>query len=57
MPLGLVAFAALAWVDIASRFDVITCLFSAIAYVQTIDKVEAAIARMCAHLNQWPREI
>lgn len=37
--------------DLPRRFDVVTCLFSAIAYVETIDRVETAIAEMRRHLN------
>jgi SAM-dependent methyltransferase len=33
------------------RFDVVTCLFSAIAYVETIERVEAAVQTMRDHLN------
>jgi SAM-dependent methyltransferase len=37
--------------DIGRTFDVVTCLFSAIAYVETIDRVERAIVAMRRHLN------
>ena len=33
------------------RFDVIVCLFSAISYVRTVDRMYAAIANMARHLN------
>jgi len=33
------------------RFDVVTCLFSAIAYVRTPDRLSAAVKRMASHLT------
>jgi len=33
------------------RFDVVACLFSAIAYVRTLDRMQAAVATMAAHLQ------
>ncbi len=36
---------------IAKRYDVITCLFSSIAYVKTADKLFKAIENMSKHLN------
>lgn len=33
------------------RFDVVTCLFSAIAYLRTRDRLIAAVERMAAHLT------
>ena len=33
------------------RFDVVTCLFSSIGYVQTLDAMRGAIATMAEHLN------
>jgi ubiquinone/menaquinone biosynthesis C-methylase UbiE len=33
------------------RFDVVTCLFSAIGYVQTVDQMRRAVATMARHLN------
>ena len=36
--------------DLGRRFDVVTCLFSSIAYVRTLDNVRRAIACMAAHL-------
>jgi SAM-dependent methyltransferase len=32
-------------------FDVVTCLFSSIGYVRTLDKLERAVGSMAAHLN------
>ncbi len=32
------------------RYDAVTCLFSAIGYAATVERLEAAIARMAAHL-------
>lgn len=37
--------------DIPRRFDAVICLFSSIAYVKTIDRLERAISRMAAHLE------
>lgn len=37
--------------DLMSRFDVITCLFSSIGYMTTIDDLHAAIANMARHLT------
>ena len=36
--------------DLNTRFDVVTCLFSAIGYVKTLDRVRQAIANMARHL-------
>jgi SAM-dependent methyltransferase len=33
------------------RFDVVTCLFSAIAYVRTLERMRSAVSRMRTHLN------
>jgi SAM-dependent methyltransferase len=33
------------------RFDVVTCLFSSIGYVQTVENLRLAIATMARHLN------
>jgi len=33
-------------------FDVITCLFSSIAYVKTLSNLNQAVSQMAAHLNQ-----
>jgi SAM-dependent methyltransferase len=37
--------------DLGSRYDVVTCLFSAIGYVRTEDALRAAIQSMRSHLN------
>jgi SAM-dependent methyltransferase len=37
--------------EIPRRFDVIACLFSAIAYVQTVERMQHAVGRMACHLN------
>jgi hypothetical protein len=37
------------WLD--GRFDVVTCLFSAIAYVRTRERMRSAVSRMRAHPN------
>ncbi|MHB8512175.1 MAG: class I SAM-dependent DNA methyltransferase [Actinomycetota bacterium] len=37
--------------DLRKTFDVVTCLFSAIGYVVTLEKLRAAIKRMSVHLN------
>jgi predicted TPR repeat methyltransferase len=34
-----------------SRFDVVTCLFSAIGYVKTLDRLKQTIAAAAQHLN------
>lgn len=36
---------------LGQRFDVVTCLFSAIAYVRTLDNMRQAIATMAEHLQ------
>lgn len=36
--------------DLGRRFDVVTCLFSAIGYVVEVDRLGAAVARMAAHV-------
>jgi SAM-dependent methyltransferase len=33
------------------KFDVVTCLFSSIAYVRTAERMAAAVANMARHLN------
>ena len=38
-------------IDLGRRFDVVTCLLSAVAYVRTIARLDEAVARMAAHLN------
>lgn len=37
--------------ELPRRFDVVTCLFSAIGYVQTADDMRRSIAAMAEHLN------
>lgn len=37
--------------DLDTTFDVVTCLFSSIGYMSSVDELEASIARMAAHLN------
>ncbi len=37
--------------DLGRRFDVVTCLFSAIAYVRTLNGMREAVATMADHLN------
>jgi SAM-dependent methyltransferase len=37
--------------DLGRRFDVVTCLFSAIGYMLTIDDLHAAVDRMAAHVS------
>jgi ubiquinone/menaquinone biosynthesis C-methylase UbiE len=37
--------------DLGRRFDVVTCLFSSIAYVRTQSNMSRAIAQMARHLN------
>jgi SAM-dependent methyltransferase len=37
--------------DLGRRFDAVTCLFSAIAYMPTVEDLNVAIAKMAAHLN------
>jgi SAM-dependent methyltransferase len=38
-------------IDLGRRFDVVTCLFSAVAYVRTVERLNEAVARMAAHLE------
>lgn len=42
--------------DLGRRFDVVTCLFSAIGYMLTVDDLHAAIERMAARLSHSRRE-
>jgi SAM-dependent methyltransferase len=42
--------ADMAELDLGERFDVITCLFSSIAYVRTVPRLAAAIAAFARHL-------
>lgn len=37
--------------ELDRKFDVVTCLFSAIAYVESLPRMRQAVARMAAHLN------
>jgi len=37
--------------DLNKTFDVVTCLFSAIGYTQTFEKLQMAVKCMSAHLN------
>lgn len=37
--------------ELGQRFDVVSCLFSSIAYVRTVENMRRAIHRMAAHLN------
>jgi SAM-dependent methyltransferase len=36
--------------SLGQRYDVITCLFSSVAYVRTLDRLERSIAAMARHL-------
>jgi SAM-dependent methyltransferase len=37
--------------ELNNKFDVITCLFSSIAYVKTLENLYKSVARMAFHLN------
>jgi SAM-dependent methyltransferase len=37
--------------DLASKYDVVTCLFSAIGYVKTVEYLERAIVSMARHVR------
>jgi ubiquinone/menaquinone biosynthesis C-methylase UbiE len=37
---------------LGNQFDVVTCLFSSIGYMKTVERMEQATANMAAHLNQ-----
>jgi ubiquinone/menaquinone biosynthesis C-methylase UbiE len=37
--------------SLGESFDVVTCLFSSVAYAATVDRLRAAIASMADHLN------
>lgn len=37
--------------DLGEKYDVVTCLFCSIGYVQTLDRMRQAISRMAAHLK------
>ena len=43
--------ADMATLDLPARFDVVTCLFSSVAYMPTVAKLRGAIRRMAAHLE------
>jgi ubiquinone/menaquinone biosynthesis C-methylase UbiE len=36
--------------DLGKRFDVVTCLFSAIGYVRTVERLRQALLRLAGHL-------
>ena len=38
-------------IDFGRRFDVVTCLFSSIGYVITVDRLDLAVGVMARHLN------
>jgi SAM-dependent methyltransferase len=38
-------------IDLGRRFDVVTCLFSSIGYVATVDRLDLAVRAMVRHLN------
>lgn len=38
--------------DLNDRFDAVTCLFSSIAYVKTVERLNTAISNMASHLNR-----
>ena len=37
--------------DLDEQFDAVTCLFSSIGYVQTVERLDQAIATMARHLS------
>jgi SAM-dependent methyltransferase len=37
--------------DLAATYDAVTCLFSAIGYVRTVDRMKRAIASMARHVK------
>ena len=37
--------------DVGRRFDVVTCMFSSIAYVQTVEKLQATVRNFAHHLK------
>jgi SAM-dependent methyltransferase len=41
--------------DLGRRFDVVTCLFSSIGYMKTLEDLRRALARMAAHLEPGGR--
>jgi SAM-dependent methyltransferase len=50
-PSGEFRFADMTDFDLGSRYDVVTCLFSAIGYVKTAERAERAILSMARHLR------
>jgi len=38
-------------IDLATKFDAVTCLFSSIGYTKTVERMEQAVANMAKHLN------
>jgi SAM-dependent methyltransferase len=51
-PEGVFRVADMAGLDLPERYDVVTCLFSAIGYVRTESALRATLRRMAAHLNR-----
>ena len=41
----------MASLDLGERFDVVTCLFSSVAYMPTVAKLRTAVRRMATHLE------
>ena len=37
--------------DLGRQFDIVTCLFSSIGYVKTLDRLRAAVAALASHLT------
>src|ERR687886_1611570 len=37
--------------DLGRRFDAVTCLFSSIGYMQTVEELEGAVTAMARHLE------
>ncbi len=50
LPNGSVYEADMTWFELAPRYDVILCLFSAIGYVRTLENVTRTLERFRAHL-------
>jgi len=50
-PAGKYARADMTDFDLGTTYDVVTCLFSAIGYVQTVDQMNRAIACMARHVK------
>ena len=51
LPTTPLAVADMRTLALGRRFDVVTCLFSSIGYVRSIEELDAAIAAMAAHLT------